>query len=233
MVPALICKHMLARRPGATAEPGGCILAPTRRPRLIPIFVAALACIPATVLGQAPPATAEVLRPGDELRIQVWRQPEFSGAFPVTDQGFLAHPLYRKISVGGQPVAEAEAALRAFLSDYEADPQFVVEGFFRVAVGGEVRQPNMQLLRPGTTVAEAVAQAGGASERGRLDKVTLRRGGADYLIDLTLPSSSLRNTTIRSGDEIMVARSGSVWREYILPTVSVLGSFASIYRVFR
>ena len=134
--------------------------------------------------------------------------------------------------MGGQPVAEAEAALRTFLSDYEADPQFVVEGFFRVAVGGEVRQPNMQLLRPGTTVAEAVAQAGGASERGRLDKVTLRRGGADYLIDLTLASSSLRNTTIRSGDEIMLARSRNFWREYFIPFVGVVGSLASIYNVF-
>jgi len=192
-----------------------------------------LLVLPFALEGQEPPASPETLRPGDAIRIQVWRQPEFSGEFAVTDQGVIAHPILRQVTVTDIPVREAEESVRRVLTMYESDPNLVVEPFFRIAVGGEVRAPNVHLLRPGTTVAEAVAAAGGHTERSALHRVILRRGNADYRIDLTDPALSLPHITVRSGDQIMVERDRSIFREYVLPTISVAGSLASIYRIFR
>jgi hypothetical protein len=70
---------------------------------------------------------------------------------------------------------------------------------------------------------------GGVSESGRLDRVVLRRSGQEYRLDLVDPTSNVRTLTVRSGDEIAVDRRSSVFREYVLPTLTFIGSAASIY----
>jgi protein involved in polysaccharide export with SLBB domain len=173
------------------------------------------------------------LRPGDVIRIQVWRQPELSGEFFITADGRIGHPLYRSIFAVARPLREVQESLRLFLLEFEAEPNFVLEAFFQVAVGGQVRQPNVHALRPGTTVAEAVARAGGVTEQGRLDRVILRRDGREYRVDLTDAAGAMRLTTIRSGDEIVVLERRSRFRNYVLPVISVAGSVASIIRVIQ
>jgi polysaccharide biosynthesis/export protein len=170
------------------------------------------------------------LRPGDMVRIQVWRQPEFSGEFFITETGFIGHPLYRSIHAIRRPVREVEDRVRIFLTQFESEPNFVMESFVQVAVGGQVRQPDVHLLRPGTSMIEAVAQAGGVTEQGRMDEVLLRRAGIEYRLNFTDSASQHRNIPIVSGDEIVVQRQRSVFREYVLPVISVAGSIASIYR---
>src|SRR5688572_27242384 len=91
--------------------------------------------------GVAPPGSA--LNAGDVLRITVWRKPELSGDFLIAADGTVSHPLYRDVRVTGIPMAAVESRLRDFLATLEAKPQFVVEPLLRVAVSGEVRQPNM------------------------------------------------------------------------------------------
>ncbi|TVP43113.1 MAG: hypothetical protein EA350_14325 [Gemmatimonadales bacterium] len=177
-----------------------------------------------------PTETAGIVQPGDKFRIQVWRQEEFSGEFFVNEQGVIAHPLYRQIRVADEPVESVERRLRDFLQQFEEEPNFVIEAFFQVAVGGEVRVPDIHFLRPGTTIAQAVALAGGPSERGLLERVILRREGVDYLIDLTDPAVPYRNTTIRSRDEILVDRDRRIMRDYVVPIISVAGSLATILR---
>jgi protein involved in polysaccharide export with SLBB domain len=175
-------------------------------------------------------AAAAVVRPGDAVRVTVWRKPEFSGEFIVTADGTLTHPLYRRVVVTGVPLATVESRLNEVLKQYEANPQFVVEALLRVAVGGEVRTPNLYSLRPETSLGEALALAGGATERGRTDRVVLIRDGRRTLIDLRgaeLPAA----TPIRSGDRLVIERSTSTMRDIIGPTVVILGSIAAIANV--
>ena len=91
------------------------------------------------------------LMPGDRVTIQVWRQPEFSGDFFVTEQGVIGHPIFRTIRVAWRNVEEVQPLVREFLLQYEQDPNVMVEAFFRVSVAGEVRQPSLYYLRPGTS----------------------------------------------------------------------------------
>jgi protein involved in polysaccharide export with SLBB domain len=181
----------------------------------------------ATSFWDAPP----ILRPGDMVRVQVWRQPEFSGEFEVTGAGMVAHPLYRVIRVADRPVEEVEAEFRTFLLGFVEDPSFVVEGFVKIAVGGQVRIPDVYPLRPETSVAQAIALAGGPTDRGDMARVIIRRGNEAYTLDLQSPDTRLREIQVRSGDEIIVQRKSDWFRDYIAPSASVVAATATILSI--
>jgi len=176
-------------------------------------------------------ADTAALAPGDMVRITVWRKAELSGEFIVTGTGAIAHPLYREVRVTGIPLTAVETRLRVLLEKYEANPQFVVEPLLRVAVGGEVRLPNLYNLPPETSVSQAVALAGGATERGHRDRLRLMRAGSDMMVDLKRADITGAGMPIRSGDQITVERTTAVFRDYIAPTIGVLGGIASIAAV--
>lgn len=172
-----------------------------------------------------------VLRAGDVIRITVWRSPELSGEFAISRNGTIAHPLYRTVNVAGLNLDAAEDRIRQLLSGLESTPRFVIQPLLRVSVGGEVREPSLYTLPPETSIAEAVALAGGATERGRMDAVRLFRRGQESLIDLTDPQGGLAQTPIRSGDQIFVQRRISIFREYIVPAASVTAAVATLIRL--
>lgn len=176
-----------------------------------------------------PPA----LRPGDVVKITVWRRPEFTGEFVIAADGSIQHPLYQNVKAAGVPLSEVSARLHQYLTQYETNPQFVVEPLFKVAVGGEVRSPNLYALPRETTIAQAVAMAGGPSERGRLDRVRLVRGGRSLALDLTRSDEPWAQEPIRSGDQIMLGRRRNYLTEYIGPLASVVSVIVSIISLSR
>jgi polysaccharide export outer membrane protein len=167
------------------------------------------------------------------VRIVVWRKPEFSGDFVVAPNGSITHPLYRSVQVGGVPLATAEANVRRFLARFEENPEFVMEPLVRVAISGEVERPQVFAVRPETTIAEAVARAGGATQVGARNHVRLRRlspGGQqnELIIDLTDPSGGSGMIPVRSGDQIVIDRKKNFMKDVLLPTLGVIGSIASV-----
>jgi protein involved in polysaccharide export with SLBB domain len=192
--------------------------------------------MPEVIAAQDPaPRTEPVtLSPGDSVRITVWRKPEFSGDFIVGSDGSITHPLYRTVRVGGVPFTTAESNIRTFLTRFEQDPQFVVEPLVRVAVSGEVGRPQVFAVRPETSIAEAVAQAGGPNQFAKRDRVrVLRRepsgGQRELYVNLLDPQPGSATVRVHSGDQIVVERRKSFFREVFLPGLSVIGSAASIY----
>lgn len=172
-----------------------------------------------------------VLRPGDALRITVWRNPELSGEFAISGDGSITHPLYRNVHVTGIPLIAAESRVRTFLLRLENNPEFVVEPLLHVAIGGEVVRPNLYTLRPETSVADAVALAGGPTDRGRRDRIRLLREGRESVLDLTKPQAGMAAMPIRSGDQILVDRKRAVFRETLGPIITVAGATAAILNV--
>jgi polysaccharide export outer membrane protein len=175
-----------------------------------------------------------MLSAGDTVRITVWRRPEFSGDFIVSPDGTISHPLYRTVRVGSIPFATAESNLRTFLARFEQDPQFVMEPLVRVAVSGEVGRPQVFVVRPETSVAEAVAQAGGPNQFGKRDRVRVLRRQAngvqrELYVNLLDPEGGTAAIRVHSGDQIVVDRRKSFFRDIFLPGLSVIGSAASIY----
>src|SRR5437899_5816087 len=183
----------------------------------------------------ARPLEDRALRPGDVLRINVWRHAELSGDFVVAPDSTLVDPVYQVVKVAGAPLAVVRERLRAVLSTYEQGVPFVLEPLFPVTVAGEVRQPNLYRLPQGTTFSQAIAQVGGPTELGRLDKVrVIRRDGA-MVINLGSGYSKYEALPIESGDQVLVARRSSfnVLRDVLYPLTSVTAAVAAILAYSR
>lgn len=168
------------------------------------------------------------LNAGDQVRITVWRKPELSGDFSVAPNGTLTHPLYREVQVTGVPMSVVEDRLRTFLARYETNPQFVIQPLVKVIVGGEVRNPNLLSVPPETTIAQAIALAGGPTERGLLNKVLVIRDRQEIRTDLSRPDSDVGVLQVRSGDQVLVGRRGIQMREYISPISSSIAAVVAI-----
>ncbi|HEX6926895.1 MAG TPA: polysaccharide biosynthesis/export family protein [Longimicrobiaceae bacterium] len=194
---------------------------------LLPIRIGAQEATRVEATG-APPA---VLQPGDAVRIVVWRKPELSGEFQIAADGHIGSPFYMEINVAGVPLDEVAELVRSHVSVYQQEPRVFVEPLLQVSVGGEVRNPSLYRLPPETTIAEAVMNAGGPTERGHVTQVVLWRGGQQHTVDLTRPEEGLAGQPIRSGDQIMMPRKVSILRDYIAPFGSIIGAAAAVANI--
>jgi protein involved in polysaccharide export with SLBB domain len=179
----------------------------------------------------APDAVPQGLAPGDQLRIIVWRKPEMSCDCTVAGNGTIIHPLYREVQVTGLPLSTVEERLRTFLARYEQNPQFVIQPLVKIVVGGEVRTPNIYSVPPETTIAQAIAIAGGPTDRGVLREVKVIRDRNEIKMDVSKPDSDAGVLQIRSGDQILIGRRGRSGLEYISPITSSIAAIAAIVSI--
>lgn len=202
------------------------------------LLLAVLCCtaiaLPSLAQDAPPPIdTNTVLHPGDVVRVTVWRNAEMSGDFAVGQNGALLHPLYQAVPIAGVPLQEVDKRLRQFLTKYESDPQIVVIPLLHITVAGEVSKPSLYNLPRETSLGEALATAGGPTEFGNLGKVLLFRDGKEYKIDLRSPLNEWATRPIESGDQIIITRRGSFFRDIFFPLVGLAGSAAAIVNLIR
>lgn len=183
----------------------------------------------ATAQSAAAAATDPVLMPGDVIRITVWMKPELSGEFGISQDSTVADPFYMGVKVAGIPLSSAATRVRSHVEQYETNPRVLVEPVFRIAVAGEVRQPSIYSVQPGSTVLQAVMHAGGPTQNGRRDQVRLLRNGQQITFNLQQADTEL----VRSGDRIVVDPQRTIFREYVIPALTVVGAIASVIRVWR
>jgi polysaccharide biosynthesis/export protein len=200
---------------------------------LTPLVACLVVSLPAAAQQPRAQGAQAVLTPGDSVRIVVWRKPEFTGDYVVAPDNTITHPLFRAVKVGGVPFATAQANLAAFLSRFEENPQFVMEPLIRVSVSGEVTKPQVFATRPETSIGEAIARAGGTTEEGAVDRVRVLRfgpnGQEDQLrVDLSDPKGTTATLPVRSGDQIVVDRKKSLFKDVLQPALVVIGSIASL-----
>lgn len=157
--------------------------------------------LPASEIGQVrQPYTLDV---GDKLRVNVYREPELSGEFAVAGAGTIAMPLLGEVPVKGLNRAQVEAELTRLLSaGFVRSPSVSVEVYdFRTfAILGEVQRPGNYPAREGTTLASAVAAAGGYTYRANERRLLLKRtsGPTYYTVDAEA------DVEVRPGDTIRV-----------------------------
>src|SRR2546425_7566303 len=87
--------------------------------RLVVAALLAAPLWPASAQRAVRPLTDPVLRPGDQLRITVWRHPDLSGEFMVGTDSTLVHPVYQVVKVAGVPLPVVKERLRGMLVTYE------------------------------------------------------------------------------------------------------------------
>jgi polysaccharide export outer membrane protein len=196
------------------------------------MLAGACASGPRPSLQPLPDTGPGVLRPGDAVRVTVYRQDELSGEFSVLGDGTLGHPLYRSVRVADRPLPEVQAAVGENVGRFVTNPQFVVQPLLQVAVEGEVNDPKLYRVPPETSLRQAISLAGGPGERGRLDRVRLIRGDAAYVLDLSSDLGSGR-ALVQSGDELFVPRRRDVLREVVQPMASIVAAAAALVNLYR
>jgi polysaccharide export outer membrane protein len=137
------------------------------------------------------------------IRLQLWREPAWSGDFPVDQFGVAALPLVGDVDIAGMTQSGLKELLRRAFSREIPDPVLQVLVLKRIRVLGEVRAPGVYTLEPTASVADALAMAGGRSTGGRADRVLLRRAG-ETLTTNVLVDTGLADLAIATGDELSV-----------------------------
>lgn len=153
---------------------------------------------------------------GDNLRIEVWRNPDLSVNVPVRPDGKISVPLAGDILVGGKTPTTVSADLTKSLSTYIRDPYVTVivtdmgssDYRNRVRVTGAVDRPVSQPYRQGMTVLDMVLEAGGPNEFANLSRTVLYRASGDR-VDIRLDRILRRgdmatNYSLKPGDVITV-----------------------------
>ena len=82
---------------------------------------AAIVLLLAMVSAQGPsPAKQDmnyVVGPADIVRVNVYNEPQMSGAFRIEQDGYINYPFLGRVKVGGRTVTEVAAMLRLRLAD--------------------------------------------------------------------------------------------------------------------
>ncbi|HMP72066.1 MAG TPA: polysaccharide biosynthesis/export family protein [Kiritimatiellia bacterium] len=159
---------------------------------------------------RAPDALSEqdyVLRPGDQIDVQVFREPSFSGDFQINPEGAIRHPLLGSLTMAGMTVADAEARLITLLAaDYLVNPRVVIRVTtargHQFVLLGEVRSPGVYPLGVGesVTLLQAIANAGGFTELASPDRVRIVRRNNGETITMRVRVSDLLSGRGREED---------------------------------
>ncbi len=120
------------------------------------------------------------LEPGDNLKVVVFGQDQFSGNYRINPGGTVTFPQLGEVTVAGLTVRGMEAALTERLNQGGLDnPQVSVllDIAKPVYVIGEVQRPGEYNFKQGLDLAGIVALAGGYTRRADTKMVYLTRSG--------------------------------------------------------
>lgn len=162
---------------------------------------------------------------GDILDIVVWDHPDLTmpagerrtpqeSGLRVQSDGTFFYPYVGQVPARGKTAEQIRADLTERLSKYIPDPQAVVRvvGYnsSAVSVTGEVKAPKRQALTDvRLTLLDAIDAAGGLTLDADPRRVTVRRAGRTYLVDLQAflkNGVGANNPVLRAGDVVSVPR---------------------------
>lgn len=186
--------------------------------------------------GQALPSPVEQryrLRPGDSFDVDFALTPEFNQTVSVQPDGYGTLKAVGTISVQGKTIPELTEAIREAYAQVLHEPRIVIvlkdfdKPYF--IASGQVARPGKYDLRSELTVTEALAVAGGVSEKGKLSQIILyRKIGNGFLEGKVLDIKKLlasRNLSddprLQPGDLLYVPQNVSSHIRPYLPTTSM------------
>jgi protein involved in polysaccharide export with SLBB domain len=178
----------------------------TRLRSIAPGLVCLMLCIaPISLSAQSqlrdPGRGQDPLKPGDVVRLKIWREPDLSGDFVVDEREHVVFAKIGSVAVAGITTDSLKRMLVRNYSAYLRDPAIDVVLLRRVNILGAVRNPGLYQIDMTMTIADAMSMAGGASEDGRPDRAELRRGGERLTVDLSA-HTRLAETPLQSGDQL-------------------------------
>jgi protein involved in polysaccharide export with SLBB domain len=204
--------------------------------RMLPIYGARLfAALPASFgpVDQGPAPQDMVVGAGDELRIRIWGQINFSANLRVSREGEIYLPKAGAVHVAGLAFSAVAGHLRTALErvyrNFELSVDMGEIHSIQVYVTGQARQPGEYTVSALSTLVNAVFLSGGPSGAGSMRHVELKREGkvlTDFdLYALLVKGDKTGDVQLQAGDVLYIPASGS--------QVALLGSvrLAAIYEL--
>jgi len=156
-----------------------------------------------------------VIGPGDTLAINVWKEPEVSGAVVVRLDGKISLPLINDLEAAGRTPLQLSGVITQRLKEYVSDPRVTVTvtniKSKRIFLMGEVAHQGPVDMLPNMTVLQALASGGGFSQYANLKKIYILRneGGSQVKIPFNYKEvirgrSPEQNIVLKPGDTIVV-----------------------------
>jgi protein involved in polysaccharide export with SLBB domain len=158
---------------------------------------------PAGVNSSSSVSAPDMLRPGDAVRLRVWKEPDLSGDFTINEAGIVTLPKVGPLQATTESVDSLKSRVVKAYQRYLKQPSIEVMPLRRIRVAGAVRNPGLYTADPTMTIADVIALAGGATPQGRQDRVTLIRNGVASQSQLS-PDAAAAQVLLRSGDQVFV-----------------------------
>ncbi|MGF1778972.1 polysaccharide export protein [Vibrio nomapromontoriensis] len=155
------------------------------------------------------PANAEVreylLGPGDMIRIWVYGEKEMSMSLKIGKRGAINFPYIGRVQLSGRTTDSIEHDIETRLkAGFVRSPMVTVtmEQFRKFFLLGEVENPNGYEYEPQLTVEQAIAMAGGFTDRADRGDINIRPSGQKDLIKKVDMTDS-----VYPGDVVIVEQS--------------------------
>lgn len=146
-----------------------------------------------------------VLGAGDSIQISVFKEPEMTLRLKIHRGGIVNYPYLGDIQLLGRTPAQIESDIERRLNDgYIMNPMVTVsiEEFRKFFISGEVANPNGYEFQPGLTIEQAIAMAGGFTDRSDRDGINIRLAATNELIEDVGPTYP-----VGPGDVVIIEQS--------------------------
>jgi len=143
-----------------------------------------------------------ILGAGDKIAIMVFGQEDLSIESFLGNSGSVNYPFLGEVKVAGLSIKQVELAITQGLKgDYLVNPNVYVQviEYRPFYIHGEVKKPGGYPYQPGMTINQAVALAGGLTDRADKDKISLYREA-----DKKLKQHASLEHNVSAGDTITI-----------------------------
>lgn len=161
-----------------------------------------------------------VIGPGDNVSIQVWRNPEISMSVPVRPDGKITSPLIEDLPAMGKDSTTLARDVEKALEKYIREPivQVIVTGFVgpyseQIRVVGEAAKPQALPYKQKMTLLDLMIVVGGITDFADGNAATILRtseGNKQYSVrlkDLLRNGDVSANVDMRPGDILVIPQS--------------------------
>jgi protein involved in polysaccharide export with SLBB domain len=195
--------------------------------RMLPIYGARIFQAQEASFGpidRAPAPETMVIGAGDELRIRIWGQINFSANLLVSREGEIYLPKMGAVHVAGLEFSAVAGHLRQALDRVYRNFDLSVDmgeiHSIQVYVAGQARHPGEYTVSALSTLVDAIFQSGGPSRSGSMRHVELKRAGkviTDFdLYALLVRGDKTGDVQLQPGDVLFIPAAG--------PEVALVGS---------
>ena len=171
------------------------------------------------VLGPSVLVESYKMAVGDQLQINVWKNPELSLSAPIRPDGKISLPLVGDVMAVGRTPEELAATIESKLANYVKTPNVTViltslqghDFLSRIRITGSVTQNISITYHQGMTVLDAILEAGSVDLYADANNTKLHRrtkkGSVAYdvrLKDIMEDGDMSTNITLMPGDVVTV-----------------------------